>query len=64
MIVGEEDRCTEKNCQDCHYKCATCSDYEVCITCSDDRELPDCTCPEGTYDDPDTLKCEVCAPAC
>lgn len=64
IVNADEGRCEDGTCQDCSYKCETCSDYEECIVCAEPREGDDCVCPDGEYEDEETGECVVCSEAC
>ncbi|EAR86683.2 bowman-birk serine protease inhibitor family protein (macronuclear) [Tetrahymena thermophila SB210] len=53
-------------CGTCDSKCSTCSGQaDHCLTCKGNRiRVPNCTCPEGTFDDGVSLNCIPCNPKC
>lgn len=46
-------------------KCGTCTNGTSCDTCRGDRtDYPNCTCPNGTYDDNISEFCKPCPYNC
>ncbi|KRX05539.1 Insulin-like growth factor binding protein, N-terminal [Pseudocohnilembus persalinus] len=69
-VLSAEGYATSNYCaqQECSYKCSECVDENspnTCVDCSElNRDLPDCDCAQGYYEDPDSKVCLKCHPKC